>query len=423
MAVRQPTSPPPSSAPRPSGGHVSPTSLSFSRIDASFYHRVFVYLRGQNTILKSIQRTLDQTPESANEDDRSSSAIFKQIIGRLIAADHATLFQDSSHFITEVRTCLSHRLTPAFEKIGASLISSFLALSRLLTVVSFNSVHPNEGRLDFRPERDSLSPLHFPPPDGPPLGRRGKTTTSMTNFSLSVVCRICEKSVPLFLIDAHSRSCALAYESTKSVASIDDRIARLQSRARKTVLGQPWPGPERIAVGFLIPILHVDVLLRHAIAVDTSLPAAVEDLDLIADSLVPIASSVTNPLACEIVRKASVGVSDKLAAASKMSEAIRLVQRTSLSPSGSAVSDTTIADFKFVKRISSGAYARVFLALKIRTGDIYAIKVIPKTGLRQKNQVRRVLAEKDILLNVSSPFMIKFCMFLVTFGLIPMKSA
>jgi hypothetical protein len=376
---------------------------------------VFVYLRAQRTILKSIQRTLDQTPASTNNDDRASSEIFKQIIGRLITADYATLFQDSSHFITEVRTCLSNQLTPPFEKIGSSLISSFLAFSRLLTVVSFNSVHPNEARLDFRPERDSLSPLHFPPPEAQPLGRRGKGTKSMTNFSLSVVCRICEKSVPLFFIEAHSRSCALAYESTKSVASIDDRIARLQSRARKAVLRQPWPGAEGIAVGFLIPILHVDVLLGHAIAVDTSLPAAVEDLDLIADSLGPISSSVANPVAREIVRKASLAVSDKLAAASKMSEAMRLIQRTSLSPSSSAVSDTTIADFKFVKRISSGAYARVFLALKIRTGDIYAIKVIPKTGLRQKNQVRRVLAEKDILLKVNSPFMIKFCMFLVTF--------
>jgi hypothetical protein len=411
MGARQPTPSPPGPPPRTSSGHVSPTSLSFSRIDASFYDRVFMYLRGQSTILESIQRSLEQVPDSANDADRASSDIFKQIIGHLITADYATLFQDSSRFITEVRSCLSRQLTPPFEKIGSQLISSILAFSRLLTVVSFNSVCPDEPRLDFRPERDSLCPLHFLSPEAPPIGRRGKTTKSMTNLSLSVVCRICEKSVPLFFIDAHSRSCALAYESTKSVASIDDRIARLQLRARKTILRQPWPGPERIAVGFLIPILHVDVLLGHAIAVDTSLPAAVEDLDLIADSLVPIASSVANPVAAEIVRKASAAVSDKLAAATKMSEAIRLVQRTSLSPSRSALSETTIADFKFVRRISSGAYARVFLAMKIRTGDIYAIKVIPKTGLRQKNQVRRVLAEKDILLKVSSPFMIKFCMF------------
>jgi serine/threonine protein kinase len=91
-----------------------------------------------------------------------------------------------------------------------------------------------------------------------------------------------------------------------------------------------------------------------------------------------------------------------------------VVQQTSISPtSGSpvAVGQTTIAEFEFIKRISSGAYARVFLGRKKRTGDIYAIKVIPKTGLRQKNEVRRVLAEKDILLKVHSPSMIKFCMF------------
>jgi hypothetical protein len=91
MGEKQPTSPSPGSGPRTLSGHVSPTSLSFSRIDASFYHRVFVYLRAQRTILKSIQLTLNQTPASTNDDDRASSEIFKQIIGRLITADYATL--------------------------------------------------------------------------------------------------------------------------------------------------------------------------------------------------------------------------------------------------------------------------------------------------------------------------------------------
>ena len=67
-----------------------------------------------------------------------------------------------------------------------------------------------------------------------------------------------------------------------------------------------------------------------------------------------------------------------------------------------------ISDFEFIKRISSGAYARVFLGRKITTGDIYAIKVIPSSSLQQKNQVRRIIAEKDILLQFCNPYIVNF---------------
>ena len=48
-------------------------------------------------------------------------------------------------------------------------------------------------------------------------------------------------------------------------------------------------------------------------------------------------------------------------------------------------------------------YERVFLGRKDTTGDIYAIKVIPSSSLQQKNQVRRIIAEKDILLQFCNP--------------------
>jgi hypothetical protein len=186
-------------------------------------------------------------------------------------------------------------------------------------------------------------------------------------------------------------------------------MRKLQALARQTVLRKPWPGPESTAVNVIMPILHACVLLDEGIAVDPSTAAATVDLDMICQALMPLSLSMLDPEAGDLLRKMSLAMSEKMSAASKLSEAIDMAQRTSLSP-GTAP-QTTIADFEFIKRISSGAFARVYLATKKRTGDIYAIKVIPKTGLRQKNEVRRVLAEKDILLNVNSPFMIKFCMF------------
>jgi serine/threonine protein kinase len=40
--------------------------------------------------------------------------------------------------------------------------------------------------------------------------------------------------------------------------------------------------------------------------------------------------------------------------------------------------------------------------------NICTIQVIPIVAVRQKNEIRRVRAEKDILLNIISPFMLKF---------------
>ncbi|KAH0787089.1 AGC family protein kinase [Histomonas meleagridis] len=67
-----------------------------------------------------------------------------------------------------------------------------------------------------------------------------------------------------------------------------------------------------------------------------------------------------------------------------------------------------ISDFDILKRISCGAFARVYLAKKKITDDIYAIKVLPKNDVIQKNQVKRVIVERDILLQHNNPYIINF---------------
>lgn len=67
----------------------------------------------------------------------------------------------------------------------------------------------------------------------------------------------------------------------------------------------------------------------------------------------------------------------------------------------------TISDFKIVKTITEGAFGRVFLARKKRTDDLYAIKVLRKSDMIQKNQVRHVRAERNILAFTENPFIIK----------------
>ncbi|KAI5077917.1 hypothetical protein GOP47_0007741 [Adiantum capillus-veneris] len=68
----------------------------------------------------------------------------------------------------------------------------------------------------------------------------------------------------------------------------------------------------------------------------------------------------------------------------------------------------TIADFDILKLISRGAFGRVFLAKKRATGDNFAIKVLRKIDMIRKNAVENILAERDILISVRNPFVVRF---------------
>jgi microtubule-associated serine/threonine kinase len=67
-----------------------------------------------------------------------------------------------------------------------------------------------------------------------------------------------------------------------------------------------------------------------------------------------------------------------------------------------------IDDFEILKPISKGAYGRVYLARKIETGELFAIKVMRKADLVRKNMVESVRNERNILAMASNPFVVRF---------------
>lgn len=68
----------------------------------------------------------------------------------------------------------------------------------------------------------------------------------------------------------------------------------------------------------------------------------------------------------------------------------------------------TINDFEIIKPISRGAFGKVYLARKRTTGDLFAIKVLNKMDMLQKNDIDRILAERNILITVRNPFVVRF---------------
>ncbi|KAL9240391.1 hypothetical protein vseg_014616 [Gypsophila vaccaria] len=84
----------------------------------------------------------------------------------------------------------------------------------------------------------------------------------------------------------------------------------------------------------------------------------------------------------------------------------RSVRASPINPSTKA--RTSIEDFEIIKPISRGAYGRVFLAKKRATGDLFAIKVLKKADMIRKTAVESILAERDILITMRNPFVVRF---------------
>ncbi|KAA3476045.1 putative serine/threonine protein kinase IREH1 [Gossypium australe] len=85
-----------------------------------------------------------------------------------------------------------------------------------------------------------------------------------------------------------------------------------------------------------------------------------------------------------------------------------VVRSLRTSPIHSSKDRTSIDDFEIIKPISRGAFGRVFLAKKRTTGDLFAIKVLKKADMIRKNAVESILAERNILISVRNPFVVRF---------------
>ena len=64
-------------------------------------------------------------------------------------------------------------------------------------------------------------------------------------------------------------------------------------------------------------------------------------------------------------------------------------------------------DFKSLKVIGRGAFGEVRLVQKHDTGHVYAMKILRKTDMVQRDQIAHAKAERDILVEVDNPWVVK----------------
>lgn len=67
----------------------------------------------------------------------------------------------------------------------------------------------------------------------------------------------------------------------------------------------------------------------------------------------------------------------------------------------------TVKDFEPLSIIGKGAYGEVILCWVKKTGEIVAMKKLKKTEMKNKNQVKHVKAERDILAKAENPWIVE----------------
>ena len=66
-----------------------------------------------------------------------------------------------------------------------------------------------------------------------------------------------------------------------------------------------------------------------------------------------------------------------------------------------------LEDFEVLKHVGQGAFGKVFQVRKRNTSEIYAMKVMRKDKIMEKNHAEYMKAERDILTKVDHPFIVQ----------------
>lgn len=66
----------------------------------------------------------------------------------------------------------------------------------------------------------------------------------------------------------------------------------------------------------------------------------------------------------------------------------------------------TVNDFSVLSVIGKGTYAKVYLVRHLKDNKLYALKVLKKKYIIEKNQENHIMTEKRILADIEHPFLV-----------------
>ena len=377
----------------------TPPTVSCTSV-TTFLNQQYLLLKSQRTVLERIRdRIGDASPELCS------------VIERILNAKYIDLLDLAVKETEDVRNEIHGEKVDV--KLLETLLSVLITITRVLTSVCFGTNWKllKRNNSTVKTMVGEFAEVELPEEPEESVHLIQEINSSEENF----ICRICEEVVPLDLIEKHSALCIKAHEGQYHFYLCGERLKGImQEIAGMDVMRHTWPGEMADVVEMVFPIMFYYSLLKMAQNVQIADVEAQRQLDSIIARLsyfdVPEneAKSMTDKfvLGKQIVQK-------KLEACKAISKAAKAISRTTRRHRCSTIGgfQTLLADFEFIDKLSSGAFARVYLSRKRRTGDLFAIKVIKKSNISLKNQVRMVSAERDIMRKLHSPYIVNFCMF------------
>ena len=70
----------------------------------------------------------------------------------------------------------------------------------------------------------------------------------------------------------------------------------------------------------------------------------------------------------------------------------------------------SIKDFSALSVIGKGTYAKVLLVRHLKDNQLYALKVLKKKYILEKNQEKHIMTEKEILAQIEHAFLVRMKM-------------
>lgn len=351
----------------------------------AIYNRCYMELKSQQTVLMSLESRVSKVADDIPWRQKKTFNDISNDLQQLIRCDYSKLMSTAEQFISTNKYLGTK--DEEFNKVSKIFRTAAYSITRIALELNYNAFH--------RSEETSYD--------------INGTVNQPTSEGRCVVCRICNEQIPIQFFEDHSRSCLQTYQNAEKLMQIDQSILKMKNKIASKKLKTFWPGIQNFVVLNVFPILHIFLLLETT---GNFNPHENEYTDLLTYMRIAIDAFPLIPGISKLIHKAQDIIREKIKISFAIIESATILKQTigrQISPHNAI--RVTIRDFDFIKKISSGAFASVFLAKKRQTGDIFAIKVTPKTKLTQKNEVRRIMSEKDILLNFSNPYIVKFCMF------------
>ena len=391
---------------RSGSGRISPATFAMASslflddiVSFTFYDRIFSQINSQKTIVESIEIDVNEGTDA----DKTACKEILEIKNDILSSTYRTLFKNARITSDKLRLLLQNKLSKTTERLILKLLKPTTHILGILDIIGNRVAKFYEEQSDIVQTKKT---------------RVTQTSNAAKVKEPLVICRICENAVFKSQFEEHIKKCYIAYKSTEPATAIDEQLKQLSKELKKD-LEIKWPTTKNNILNIMIPlhmILLIDKLLAQYDDYEKFYQTCSSVLNTFA-RMVPFTKTGSTFINKAIsITKKKVCTTYAIYQLKKNAQTSTADPGAPLSPSNSFVGqlDLGISGFTFIKHVNDGHFARVFLCKKNITGDIFAIKVVPKIFLEEKKNIKKhILHEKDFLFQISSDFVAKICMYIL----------